>query len=406
MSQTIQVNANVASVDSGISLRREEQITLSASGQVTHHDSGGNNGLYGPEGTGGPCSPCIFPTIPLSALLGWIGTEDGRENPFKVTGTEQTFTANQNGTLYFAVNDHPNAHHNNVGNFTVTVKGWGRIRLISSSGAGTGAGGAGAGTVEQLLDNPTVELIVDASGSMKENKMGEETYWTVAKRVLTKVIDDDLNESMHVALRVFGPTLTNPTQAGSGVTNLVQPLGALNKTTLKTQINNMTPSSYTPIAASIKLVQDDLQTATGARSVVVLITDGNENCGGDVKAEINALNASGVDVVLNVIGFGISDANLKAKFTEWAQAGNGTYYDATDPQLFEQELIKAINVPYMVKPVRSRGGRRGYIDGPAIFVPAGSYSITVDPDDVDYLMNIGQHVVNDGQLTEIQVQRW
>lgn len=306
---------------------------------------------------------------------------------------------------------------NTLNNLQIKVNGTavaaprlGSLRLVSYS-TEQAAGGTTVEPDVKLDDKPSVELILDASGSMTDNMEPSKKRWNVAKEVLEKVIDDDLNESMHVAFRVFGGTgdplnKGTKTTVNSGYTTLVQPLAKLNKSALKGQIAGIRPGGQTPIAGSLKKVIEDLQGAQGARSIVVLITDGNENCGGDVLETIEELNESEVDVVLNVVGFAITQPNLKAKFTEWAQAGNGNYYDATDRQLFEHQLIKAINVSYWAKPELSRGRTTGYIDGPAIDIPAGSYSITVDPEDAESTMNIGSHEVKAGELKEITVERW
>lgn len=47
------------------------------------------------------------------------------------------------------------------------------------------------------------------------------------------------------------------------------------------------------------MVPEDMKDATGQRKVV-LVTDGEENCGGDVPGAIEALTEAGVDVTLDI----------------------------------------------------------------------------------------------------------
>lgn len=76
-------------------------------------------------------------------------------------------------------------------------------------------------------------------------------------------------------------------------------------------------------------VSQDLADATGKR-VVVLITDGEETCGGDPAAVIETLTESGVDVRVSIVGFAIDDEDLKSQFRYWASLGGGNYHDASN----------------------------------------------------------------------------
>lgn len=60
----------------------------------------------------------------------------------------------------------------------------------------------------------------------------------------------------------------------------------------------------TPIAYSLQLALNDLEGRAG-KKVVVLITDGEEGCAGDVRAAAEALTAAGID--LRIIGFDLNE---------------------------------------------------------------------------------------------------
>ncbi|MCA9951316.1 MAG: VWA domain-containing protein [Anaerolineales bacterium] len=346
-------------------------------------------------------------------LKDWV--KKGEENRVVVVQFDMSQFRNTLKNLQIEVNGSPVAASAPGGTSSpAAAPRLGSLRLVSSTTEPTEPG---AGSPVVLDDKPSVELIIDASGSMTYNMEVGKSRWSVAKEVLTKVINEDLNTSMHVALRVFGPSGLSPENEtkiersdnqNTGYTTLLQPLAPLDKSALQSQIEGIRPSGATPIADSIEKVEDDLQDARGqgARSVVVLITDGNENCGGNVLNAINTLKASGVEVVLNVVGFAIQDPNLKARFTTWANAGSGNYYDATDRELFEQELISAINVSYFATPLNGQGGHDGFIDGPAIDIAPGQYFIMVDPEDRQYMKNIGVHEIRAGEPKVIAVERW
>ena len=76
---------------------------------------------------------------------------------------------------------------------------------------------------------------------------------------------------------------------------------------------------------------DDLADAKGLRTVI-LITDGEETCGGDPEAEIVSLRAQGFDVRVNIVGFAVDDTGLKETFQKWAKTGGGEYFDAANAE--------------------------------------------------------------------------
>ena len=64
------------------------------------------------------------------------------------------------------------------------------------------------------------------------------------------------------------------------------------------------------------------------KKIIVLVTDGQESCKGNPAQAIRDLVAQGLDVHVNIVGFAIDDAKLKAQLQEWAAVGNGQAFDA------------------------------------------------------------------------------
>lgn len=271
-----------------------------------------------------------------------------------------------------------------------------------------------------LLDNPSVELILDASGSMGH---GADSSMEQAKKVLTDLIDNDLPDGIQVALRVFGPANLSGEKTGTkGITTLVQKLEKLDRENLKTKINTIRSQGSTPIAASLQQAQKDFAGVTGSK-LVVLITDGNENCGGNVEQAIKDLRAafdtnpnSEVDdfeVVMNVVGFTIGQDWLKQKFTDWAKAGGGGYYDATDSGKLYTLTKAALRIPYRVlHDYHDKGS--GFVDGEAVELqPNAGYAVMLDfktgqnPDGSDTFPDpITGITVKAGETTTVNIVRW
>ena len=121
-----------------------------------------------------------------------------------------------------------------------------------------------------------VELILDASGSMLKREGGKRRIDT-AKAAIKDLLGDTIPSGTPFAMRAFGHK-----EAGSCRTDLEVPLKPLDPAAVKTQVDKIEAINLakTPIAASLTAVQDDLAAAKGER-VIILITDGEETCGGN-----------------------------------------------------------------------------------------------------------------------------
>jgi len=109
-------------VDTGIDLRTGDQVTISATGNVT---AGRRAGVVSPDG-GRQGAAGVFgastypvPTVGVGALIGYIVSANGQTaQPFFV-GSRLTFTAATDGRLYLAVND--DNYSDNSGSFSARV---------------------------------------------------------------------------------------------------------------------------------------------------------------------------------------------------------------------------------------------------------------------------------------------
>ena len=109
-------------VDTGIDLRTGDQVTISASGNVT---AGRRAGVVSPDG-GRQGAAGVFgasgypvPTVGVGALIGFIVSANGQSvQPFFV-GSRLTFTASADGRLYLAVND--DNYGDNSGSFSARI---------------------------------------------------------------------------------------------------------------------------------------------------------------------------------------------------------------------------------------------------------------------------------------------
>lgn len=217
-----------------------------------------------------------------------------------------------------------------------------------------------------------VGLVIDASGSMLQ-RLGGRRKIDVEKELLDKLVRTGLPEGTQFALRVFG-------QGGEGScrTDLVLPLAPLDRTRVGAVVRGIrsTNGAKTPLAESLKLVAADLAAAQGPK-LVVLVTDGEETCGGDPEAEIRAARSAGLDVRLNIVGFAVDTLALRGTFQRWAELGGGRYFDATDRGSLERALAQALAETFEVVSATGAVVARGTVGGDEVAVPPGVYSVRI-----------------------------
>jgi len=181
-----------------------------------------------------------------------------------------------------------------------------------------------------------VEIILDASGSMLQ-RIGPKRRIDIARESLARLVTTTIPAGTPFALRVFGR------EADSCQTDLDVPLGPLDRAAVAARIGTLTAKdgAKTPIGASLEKVAQDLRAARGER-LVILLTDGEETCGGDPAAAIDQLRKGGTALRVNIVGFAIDDARLAATFRHWSDAGGGLYFDARDPSGLDRAMARAL----------------------------------------------------------------
>jgi Mg-chelatase subunit ChlD len=217
--------------------------------------------------------------------------------------------------------------------------------------------------------NNAVVIILDASGSMLQ-RIGNQRRIDLAKQTLTTLTTKALPPGTPFALRVFGR------EVDSCQTNLEIPLGPLDAASAAQRIAKLEAknNAKTPIGASLAKVAGDFGTTPGER-VVVLLTDGEETCGGDPAAEIAKLRQGGVRVRVSIVGFAIDNKALAGTFGRWADAGGGTYFDAKDGSALTTAMQAALRPVYELVAADGRVVAEGIVGGDPVSVMPGSYTL-------------------------------
>ncbi len=153
----------------------------------------------------------------------------------------------------------------------------------------------------------------------------------VAKRLMTQLMDSlRYVRDIEVALRVYGHQKPFPPQDCDD-SKLEVPFSRGNISRIQEVLKSIVPRGTTPIAKSLELCANDFP-SNPSRNIIILITDGIEECGGDPCAISQALQKKGIFLKPFVIGLGLDD--LLKKTFECV----GRYFDATNETMFRDAL--------------------------------------------------------------------
>ena len=177
-------------------------------------------------------------------------------------------------------------------------------------------------------------FVFDASQSMY-GRWQSDVKINMARNILSKVLDSlSTMGNLEVALRVYGHQHTYPPQVCTD-TRLEVPFARDNFSRIKNRLSSIVPKGTSPIAYSLELSARDFPPCDDCRNIVVLITDGIEECGGDPCAVSQKLQKEGVIMKPFIVGIG----------KNFAQAFDcvGEYFDAANELQFGQALDVVIS---------------------------------------------------------------
>jgi Ca-activated chloride channel homolog len=166
----------------------------------------------------------------------------------------------------------------------------------------------------------------------------------VAKKVMSNFLDSLKNlPDLELALRCYGHTTFFKPERNCKDTKLEVPFAPAkdNAQKIKQRINKLEPLGTTPIAHSLGECVNDFTPCSSCRNIVILITDGIEECGGDPCQVSMALQKKGVFLRPFVIGVG-----LDVKFAD-VFACMGKFYDVSNEANFMDVLRLVITEAIM-----------------------------------------------------------
>ncbi len=177
---------------------------------------------------------------------------------------------------------------------------------------------------------PEVALVVDASGSMEEPIAGAANRLEAAKRAIGDLLDG-LPGDVDVGLvefrdcdRIRRDRFYSEAERGQ----------------LKAQVDSLTPGRGTPLARSVERAGSIL--SAQVPGVIIVVTDGEDSCGGDPCAAARAVKEKRPNLVINVIDIGSGGASPAACM---AEITGGRVYKPGSAVEFDRVIAEAGGQP-------------------------------------------------------------
>lgn len=198
--------------------------------------------------------------------------------------------------------------------------------------------GTGQHSFAQEKDQVTrILFLLDASGSMV-NHFGRsgQTRMAIAKSTLVEILDSvKSQEHVLTGLRVYGHQ-SPPGRRDCEDTQLEVGFSRNSGSFIKGVLDNIRPNGITPIAYSLQKAGQDFPPYSG-RNILILLTDGEESCGGDPCAVARELQSKGIVLKHFVIGIGMTDE------AERSLNCMGSYFSAKEPADLKKTLTMIVN---------------------------------------------------------------
>jgi len=191
---------------------------------------------------------------------------------------------------------------------------------------------AQAKSAKKELPTTRILFVFDCSLSMSK-RWENSTNMDISKRVLNQAIDSLSHlDKVEVALRMYGHQSSVQPNRNCKDTKLEVPFYRGNVAALKDKVKQAQPRGTTPIAYTLEQCGADFPNDPNARNIIILITDGIEECDGDPCAVSAALQSKGIVLKPFVIGVGL-DESFKKTFE-----CVGKFFDAKNEKSFNMAM--------------------------------------------------------------------
>ncbi len=205
-----------------------------------------------------------------------------------------------------------------------------------------------------------IMIALDASGSMAA-KFGGKVKIDAAKKSTISYLND-IPEDVQVGFLAFGHKGTNEPsgkdESCAGV-ELLSSMSSGNRSSLKSTIDNLKPTGYTPLASAIEKAASQMKNSDiDGEQVLWVVSDGKESCGGDPVAVARKVHSGPLKLSVNIIGFDLKNEDVQ-QLKAIAEAGGGEFVqvDANNLDKFDESMRNlSARVDATLDAVKARGG--------------------------------------------------
>lgn len=203
------------------------------------------------------------------------------------------------------------------------------------------------------MANTIVEILIDYSGSMgfmkgtdQENKtlVNGKTRMSIVKRALINEVIPTLDYCSHINIRKFSTIVSvknnHVTELGKKVELIYG--GKFNLEQIRKEISNLPdpPLGGTPISLALNQAYDVLKKKPHWDRKVILVTDGEENSGGNfTEAAKKIIELPGAKCNIFVVGFALT----KQASDRIKKVATGGFFNLKDNQLKDQNIKHSLN---------------------------------------------------------------
>ncbi|MDH3469821.1 MAG: VWA domain-containing protein [Acidimicrobiia bacterium] len=202
----------------------------------------------------------------------------------------------------------------------------GRVWLVACALCLFGSVLLAPATSGQEGEDAAVLLILDASGSMNSTDDNGVRLIDGAQQALTRLVEI-LPEGAPVGLRVYGHRVPNTDKTNGCLdTELIVPVGPLEKGSMIDAIGSFSARGFTPIGLSLEEAASDL---SDGRGTIILVSDGEDTCAPPDPCDVAAgLVSAGIDVQVHTVGFFLGEGDpARAQLQCIADATGASYRD-------------------------------------------------------------------------------
>jgi len=157
----------------------------------------------------------------------------------------------------------------------------------------------------EVTDVPSkIELVIDSSGSMAQILEKNKTKLFFLKKLVKQFMRFQWKEKNEIALRYYGGS----PKAGCDDIKLGVNFKEKNLLKMEKIIENFEAGGRTPLHKTLLLAIKDVKDYPGPKRIVI-ITDGEDTCGGDPCKTVEEMKLENLDIKFYVVALGMSGAS-------------------------------------------------------------------------------------------------